>query len=228
MRHYDYGGTSTCTLAAGCLLEASKAEDAHECYRNDIRPYAPCRRISGLAVPESTCPPAIQPIASSDYLSEGIWRRASAASNDTPQDSGQNRPVELSVPASGPRDFLLRFVTLVVKMLPGTNNQTGLHQAATRPRVRTPRPKVWLIPPAYKPAPSSFAQRLATIAGLHSVIAASQTRPTHLWAARRLPFRRAPGPRRCRVHRGESDRRTPRPERWRCSARAPAHPLAAP
>jgi flagellar motor protein MotB len=53
----------------------------------------------------STCPPAIQPIASSDYLSEGIGDGDPVASNDTPHDSAQNRHVELSVPASGRQDF---------------------------------------------------------------------------------------------------------------------------
>ena len=52
---YDYGRTSTCRLAADCLLEAAKAEDAHEGYRSDIRPNGPCRRISGPAAPVSTC-----------------------------------------------------------------------------------------------------------------------------------------------------------------------------
>ena len=33
-----------------CLLAASKAEDAHEYYRSDTRPNAPCGRVLGLAM----------------------------------------------------------------------------------------------------------------------------------------------------------------------------------
>jgi hypothetical protein len=164
----------------------------------------------------------------SDYLSEGIWRRGSGclerhATRQRTQPS--YRAVNTRV---GPPRFLLRLLALVVKMLPGINNQTGLHRRGNTTPGQGASAKSLAHPPAHRPAPSSFAPRLATTARLHFVIAASQTRPRRLWAARRLPFRRAPWPRPCRVRRGESDRRTPRPERWRCSARAPGHPLAAP
>jgi hypothetical protein len=59
--------------------------------------------------PVSTCAPAIQPITSSDYLSEGFGNADPVASNDTPHNSAQNRRVELSVPASGRRDFCFAF-----------------------------------------------------------------------------------------------------------------------
>jgi hypothetical protein len=49
------------------------------------------------------------------------------ASNDTPQDSPQNRRVELSVSLRA-AEISASPLTLVVKMLPGINNQTGLHR----------------------------------------------------------------------------------------------------
>ena len=102
---YGCGRMSTCALAAGCPLEASKAEDAHECYRNDIRPYAPCRRISGLAAPVSTCAPAIQPITNSDYLSEGIWRRGSGCLERHAKGQRTEPPCRAVGTRFGSRDF---------------------------------------------------------------------------------------------------------------------------
>ena len=68
------------------------------------------------------------------------------ASNDTPKDSAQNRRVELSVHASG-AEISASPYNVGGKDVIRHQQSNGAAPAPTRPRVRAPRPKVWLIPP---------------------------------------------------------------------------------